>query len=47
MLEDFFDFMIELIEENKVYKFINSMDIKDKQMFLMGIIGVYFCLYNK
>ena len=46
MLEDFFNFMIELVKENKAYKFINSMDIRDKQMFLMGIIGVYVCLFE-
>ena len=46
MLEDFFDFMGELIEENKVYKFVNSMDNRDKQMLFMGSIGLYFCLFD-
>ena len=46
MLEDFFDFMGELIEENKVYKFVNRMDNRDKQMLFMGSIGLYFCLFE-
>ena len=45
-MEDFFDFMIELVEENKLFMYLNGLDKREKQMVLSGFIGLYFCFFD-
>lgn len=45
-MEDFYDFMIKLVEENKLFIYINGLDKREKQMVLSGFIGLYFCFFD-
>ena len=45
-MEDFFDFLIELLEENRLYIFLNKLNNNQKQLFLLGLGGLYLVFFN-
>ena len=45
-MEDFFNFLIELLEENRLYIFLNKLNSNQKQLFLLGLGGLYFVFFN-